>query len=130
MNIVDTITSAEDCNVGKGVSDDCIKEVEKKLHLNFAVDYRLYLEKLGIAAVHGHELTGISLDSRTNVLNVTVDMKSRDHVSPIGRDWYVLENIGMDDLVIWQTPSGKIYQESPGKIMILCESLSEYITKF
>jgi hypothetical protein len=54
------------------------KDAEKKLSVRFASEYADYLELFGIAAVNGHELTGLSSSALTNVIEVTKEEK-RDY---------------------------------------------------
>ena len=45
-------------------------------------------------------------------------------------DWYVLENAGIDGIIIWQDKTGRIYQTMPnGQKEYIADSLAEYLDK-
>lgn len=84
-----------------------------------------YLKDIGLACFDGHELTGICKSARLNVVDVT--LLQRQRVSD-AYSWYVVEETGIDGRVIWQTPTGDIYQTAPGtKTRKVFGSLAEYI---
>ena len=45
-------------------------------------------------------------------------------------DWYVVENAGIDGIIIWQDKTGRIYQSMPnGQKEYIANSLAEYLDK-
>ena len=112
---------------GEGVTKKEIKEAEKKLGLKFNSDYKDYLLIYGIVAYNGHEITGLSMDKRTNVVDCTLD-ELKDNYP---KDVYVIERTGMDGVIIWQSTDGIIYYSSDNSPLTkYCESLSEYFLKY
>lgn len=108
-----------------GTEDD-ITKAEKKLNLSFPTEYKRYLLKYGFATYDGHEITGICKAKRLNVIDVTIT--EREYAENIPPDWYVIEQLNIDGIVIWQSSTGKIYQTSPNvEPTKICESLAEYI---
>ena len=107
MDVVEAFERKEDVIAGEGVAIKKITAAEKELNLSFADDYREYLQHLGLVMCCGHELTGLGNDERTNVVNVTKQMKQIK--SGIPDDWYVLENENMDGAIIWQDTAGNVY---------------------
>lgn len=105
-----------------------IEQAEAALGLRFADEYRAYLAACGVATAGGHEFTGICALPRLNVVRVTVDEK---HINPTAlADWYVVEHLNIDDIVIWQAGTGEVYQTAPGREpMRLCGSLGEYLAR-
>lgn len=112
-----------------GVADsDAIAEAEAKLGLNFAKEYRSYLEACSFASVNGHELTGICKSPRLDVVGAT--QRERGNCPDIDPTWYVLEQTGVDGIVAWQDADGVIYFSIPGSgYMVACESLLEYVKR-
>ena len=108
QNIVDIIKSKRGLISGDGVSESRIVEMEEALGLSFAPSYREYLLNFGIAAFGGHELTGITRSNHVNVLEVTKEEKLLNKEVP--DDFYVIENAGIDGIIIWQSSSGEIYR--------------------
>ena len=112
----------------KGATNAEIIEAEAKLFVSFSKEYKHYLSSVGFAIYEGHELTGICKAKRLNVVDVTLSERS---ITPdIPDDWYVIEQLNIDGIVIWQSTIGTIYQASPNtKPKKICDSLVEYIIK-
>ena len=109
-----------------GASPDAVAEAEQALQLTFAPDYRDYTLAHGAISYRSHELTGICASSRLNVVAVTKQEREIDSSIPL--TWYVLENIGIDGAIVWQSSTGKVYQTVPGRDPVqIGESLAEYI---
>ena len=126
MDIIKTMQEYSDLISGVGVSEEKIQNAETSLQLQFSDEYRKYLTVFGIAAVNGHEFTGICESQRVNVTNVTFTERNR---MPTARaEWYVVEQANIDGIVIWQSSTGEVYQTIPNGLPIkLCNSLSEYL---
>ena len=125
-DIINMLKSRTDLYSLQGVSDEDIKEVEDGLGIMFAPDYRDILSEYGVISFDGHELTGICLSPRLNVKDIT--LKERDNNAIATRSMYVIEVANIDDIVIWQSSDGGIYQTLKGcEPVKICESLLEYI---
>ena len=127
MNLRESFEAMDDLFAGTGVSAGEIAEAEKTLNCKFAEEYRQYLREFGIAAVNGHELTGLSSAKRTNVVDVTLEERTREHYEPIPDDWYVVEDANIDDIIVWQSEAGEIFQSGADGNFKICASLVEYI---
>jgi hypothetical protein len=109
-----------------GVSEDKISEVETNMELIFADDYKEYLKKFGIATVDDHEFTGIGKSQRLSVDKVTQKERSKNDLIP--KNLYVIEELGIDGITIWQSGTGEIYQSVSGEIpYVIYKSFLEYI---
>lgn len=125
-NIIDILKSKPFFDSYAGASADDIKKAETELSLTFTDEYKQYLAAFGEASYEGHELTGICVTKRLHVVDVTKE--EREQNPQVLSNWYVVEQLNIDDAVIWQTPSGEIYQTIPEATPLkLCGSLSEYI---
>lgn len=126
-NITETILSFPNSFWGKGASEEAINSAAKLISVEFSKEYHKYLSEFGIAAVNGHEFTGISTSPRLNVVNVTIS--ERKYTPTASMDWYVIEQANIDGIVVWQSSSGEVYQTLPNAEPIkLCNSMSEYIS--
>lgn len=126
-DIIEALKSAPDYIGGSGRTEDEIRKAEELIGVEFASDYRCYLKEIGLACLDGHELTGICKSIRLNVVDVT--LSKRQHVSE-AYAWYVVEETGIDGIVIWQAPDGSVYETIPNsKHKKIANSLLEYITK-
>lgn len=107
-------------------SDLQIQEAEEALGVSFSNDYKAYLKAFGAAAYEGHELTGISKSTRLSVISATFEERAKNPSVP--SDWYVIEQLNIDDVSVWQAASGEIFQVLPGSEPTkICIALSEYI---
>lgn len=128
MNIVKFIRESDDVIIGKGCAKSVITEYEKKLGLKFSAEYKMYLESFGMVAYNGHEISGIGVVKRLDVLGLTSSYKS---LYDVPNEFYVVEDAGIDGIVIWQSDGGKIYQTSPGQqYEKIANSLLEYLQKY
>lgn len=107
-NIIEFMESIPDYIGSNGRSEEEIAAAEKSLGTMFAPDYRLYLKEIGLACFDGHELTGITNDTRLSVVAVTEQERAAN--SNIPSSWYVVEQTGFDGIEIWQAPTGEIHQ--------------------
>lgn len=98
-DIIDILKNAPEYIGGNGRTDTEIETAEKQLGIKFSPDYRCYLKDIGLACFDGHELTGICKSARLNVVDVT--LLQRQRVSD-AYSWYVVEETGIDGIVIWQ----------------------------
>lgn len=126
-DIIEALKSTPDYIGGSGRTEDEIRKAEELIGVEFASDYRCYLKEIGLACLDGHELTGICKSIRLNVVDVT--LSKRQHVSE-AYAWYVVEETGIDGIVIWQAPDGSVYETTPNsRHKKIANSLLEYITK-
>lgn len=109
-----------------GVSEELIKNAETVLGLIFAEEYRNYLLECGIASADGHEFTGLGNSKRLDVIQTTLYERKRNPKIP--SDMYVIERIGINNLVIWQHTNGSICQVlQDGMINKIANSLDDYL---
>ena len=126
MDIISLILMQKGLKVGTGASEIQINECETALELNFADDYKEYLRKFGNVSYYLHELTGITIDDRLNVVRITNDDK--EYIKCIPRNMYVVEEAYIDDIVYLQDETGKIYISKNRSMPVLVyDSLYEYI---
>jgi hypothetical protein len=112
MNIIQALQGKENLLNGDGVEESVVVAAERELNLKFAADYREYLLRMTIAAYDGHEFTGLSKAVRTNVVEVT--KQKWLECSKISKSWYVIEETNIDQIVIWQSQDGKVYETIGG----------------
>ena len=108
MNIVEAMKSKEDLFFGKGATSEEIRTAEERLGVSFAPDYKEYLKAFGIASVNGHEFTGLISSDRLNVVVVTLCEREKNGNVP--KDLYLIENVGIDQVLVWQNEKGELFQ--------------------
>lgn len=127
IKIREVLESKSDLLKGNGVSEEMITAAEKELGLLFSKEYREYLRLYGIVAFEGHEFTGI-VDNSSRVDVVVVTKEAKDKNSNIPKDFYVIEETDVEEMIIWQAGDGKVYCSSPNSVVKkICNSLCDYI---
>jgi hypothetical protein len=109
----------------KGASDELIAEAERQLNLKFADDYKEYLSSFGAISFGSTELTGLNIDSYANVVSVTLKEIQRNTSFPKGS--IVLENTGMEGLLILQKEDGEVYEWIGGEKKNAFPNLKAYL---
>ena len=79
-------------------SPETVNDVEQSLGLQFAADYKAYVQRFGAISACGIELTGVTTSRRLDVVAVT--KKSRAMNSNIPPHMYVVEDMAIDGLLI------------------------------
>lgn len=126
MGIIELIKEKTDLITYSSVTLECINEVEKNLQVTFSKEYVKYVTTFGVAIFEGHELTGICDGKRLDVVHNTVEQRRLNPFVP--SNWYVIECLDIDGVVIWQDEAGKVYQTLPsGNAVLIGESIVEYL---
>ncbi len=126
VGVVEKIKSLDYFYSTGAVKEREISDLEKAMDLSFSEEYKNYLLAFGCASFKGYELTGICPFPRLNVCNVTKEERINNPLVP--RDWYVVEQLNIEGVVIWQSSTGEIYQTAPNiEPKKICDSLAEYI---
>ena len=126
--IIDVIDNLEDLLALKPATDEEIENVEIELALQLSDEYKEYLRKYGAILAMDIELTGIAKAKHRDVVQVT--KKEWTANSKVSHKLYVVEDVAIDGIVIWQDSEGKIYESTPGsEPKEIYDSLAEYIVK-
>ena len=124
--IVETIQNLENLIPLKPASIEDIENVEIELALPLAKDYKEYLLNFGAIMANDIELTGIAKSKNRNVVEVT--KREWNLNRKIKHNLYVVENIGIDGIIIWQDSSGSIYESKPNyEAKKIANNFLEYI---
>ena len=126
MNLVQFLQTEPDVISLDPASEKSIQNAEQKLQLHFSEEYKEYIKTFGLVVLEEHELTGICDGKRLDVVVNTISERERNPFVP--KDWYVVECLYIDGIVIWQNQIGEVYQTFPnGHKMKLADSLYEYM---
>jgi hypothetical protein len=127
MNIIEKIKKIDDLNIisNNGASEEQILRAEKRLELKFPEEYKNYVKEFGAISFLGNEWTGLNIDGYLNVVNMTEEERALNEFFP--KKYFVIENIGVDRMLIISNEKGEIYTIQYDKIKFLCDSLSEYL---
>lgn len=126
LNFAKDLKEYDDFFAAEGADKQLVAEAESALSLKFTKEYAEYLEECGAASADGHEFTGLINSKRLNVVDVTKAAKKKNGSIP--QDFYVVEELQIDGIVIWQSESGEVYMTaSDGLPEKINDSLAEYI---
>jgi len=124
--IINVIQSFSDLLFATSVAETEVLGAEERLGLRFSPEYTEYVMEFGAAMGHGHELTGVLNSERLNVVSATI--REREINVQIPKNLYVIENPGINGIIIWQDAEGKVYETSPHSApKVIAGSLAEYL---
>lgn len=124
--IIDVINGLENLLPLKPALIEDVENIEIELALPLAEEYKEYLLKYGAIMADDVELTGVAKSKNRDVVQVT--QREWMSNSKIKHNLYVVENIGIEGIIIWQDGSGKIYESSPNNgAKQIADSLAEYL---
>lgn len=124
--IVDTIQALPNLLTLKAAPSTEITDAELQLRVKFSDEYKAYLSNFGAVIADNIELTGISKSEHRNVVPLTKQEWELNNNVP--HSMYVIENTGIDGIIIWQDACGVIYQTLPNtQPTQIANSLNEYI---
>ena len=125
--IVEIINSLPKMLPLKPATEKQISDAENQLGLKFANEYKEYLAKFGAIMADGIELSGIAKSEHRNVVSLT--QQERELNPTVPHNMYVVENLGIDGIIIWQDEKGVIYQSTPNtEPAKIANSLAKYIS--
>ena len=125
-NIIELLPLQEFFTSSNPATQTQISDAEATLDLKFAGEYVEYLISFGCVSIYGHEFTGICSNPSLNVVNVTTEQKTLHNKIP--ENMYVIEELHIDGIVIWQNAKGEIFQTLPfSKPQKICNSFAEYL---
>lgn len=125
--IIQTVNSLADLLPLKAATETQITEAERQLELHFSDEYKEYLTAFGAIMADGIELTGIAKSEYRNVVSVT--KREWGLNTKILHTMYVVEDLHIDGIIIWQDTDGRIYRSTPfSEAKQIADSLSDYLS--
>ena len=108
----------------KPATDAQINELQNKIGIRFADDYRDYLSAYGLVSFYGVELTGVTHVKWLNVADVTLEARLKNNLP---KDYYVVEKLNINDVLAVQSTDGRVYLYRNGSFKSEADSLEEYL---
>jgi hypothetical protein len=124
-HIVNIIKNLEGMRSVGGASEVQIAEAEKRLQLHFAEEYKEYLTHFGAISSLPVDLMGLNVSPARNVTEVTLEERKLNASMPL--DMYVIEDLGIEGILILQDGSGAVYQLGGSSMEKISVSLREYL---
>ncbi|WP_103641436.1 SMI1/KNR4 family protein [Campylobacter concisus] len=126
MNILEIIKSLKDVRSLGGANETQILEAESLIGLEFSDEFKEYVKEYGAVSAYGLELLGVSRSKRLDAASVTLEERELNENFP--SDMYVVENLGIDGILILQNKKGEVFEISTNtKPKKIYNSLADYL---
>ena len=126
MNILEIIKSLKDVRSLGGANEAQILEAESLVGIKFANEFKEYAKEYGAISAYGLELCGVCNSKRLDAASVTLEERELNKNFP--NDMYVVENLGIDGILILQNEKGEVFEISPNaKPKKIYNSLADYL---
>lgn len=123
--IVEKISKIEKLFHAKGCTFKQIKDAQKALGITFPEEYVDIVKEFGAISFYGTEWTGLNVDDYLNVVSVTNRERELNSDFPLG--CFVLENQGIDGLLVICDEKGKVYSLRYSKVEKIHDTISSYL---
>ena len=124
-SIIDKIKDIPNLYHATGFTTRQLKEAQKELGIEFSNEYIDYVKEYGAISFYRTEWTGLNVDGYLNVVEVT--KQERELNSKFPSDCFVIENQGIDGLIVISDEKGVIYNFQYDNKEFLCENLDSYL---
>lgn len=124
-SIIEKISKIEKLYHAKGCAFKQIKEAQAELGITFPEEYMDIVKEYGAISFYGTEWTGLNVDDYLNVVSVT--KQEREMNSALPSDCFVLENQGIDGLIVICNEVGEIFSFQYSKLEKIHDSISSYL---
>ncbi|MBF1213384.1 SMI1/KNR4 family protein [Fusobacterium pseudoperiodonticum] len=123
--IIEKINKIEKLYHTEGCSFKQIKEAQLELGITFPDEYIDIIKKYGAISFYGTEWTGLNVGGYLNVVSATKQEREMNSAFPL--DCFVLENQGIDGLIIICNEKGEVFSIQYSKIEKIYSSISDYL---
>lgn len=124
-SILEKISKIEKLYHAKGCTFKQIKEAQSELEITFPEEYMDIVKEYGAISFYGTEWTGLNVDDYLNVVSVT--KQEREMNSSFPADCFVLENQGIDGLIVICNEAGEVFSLQYSKVEKIHDSISSYL---
>ena len=123
--IIEKINKIEKLYHTEGCSFKQIKEAQLELGITFPDEYIDIIKKYGAISFYGTEWTGLNVGGYLNVVSATKQGREMNSAFPL--DCFVLENQGIDGLIVICNEKGEVFSIQYSKIEKIYSSISDYL---
>lgn len=125
MDIIEVIKSLRDVVTLPALDINSINEAQDILNVKFAHEFVVYSKQFGAVSADNIELFGITNHKRLSVVENTIQQREFNKSFP--DNMYVIEDAGIEGIVIAQNEKGEIYQVSLNGATYVTSSLANYL---
>lgn len=124
-SIIEKISKIENLYHAKKCSLAQVRKAQEDLNIIFPGDYVDIVREYGAISFYGTEWTGLNVDDYLNVVSVT--KQERDINQSFPSDCFVLENQGIDGLLVICNKEGEVFSLRHSKVEKIHDTISEYL---
>lgn len=124
MNFLETIRES-DAETFAGVGEQEIIQAEEKLGMKFPETYRTILHEFGSLEIGSDEIFGLGVDGYLNVVETT--LKEREMAEGKLDRYIVLQNIGIEGILIVVDKQDRVYEYRLGEFRDLLSTTADYV---
>lgn len=124
MNYLEQIKNSH-AETFDGVSEKEIQQAEEKLGMMFPKTYRDIVKEFGSVEVDSEEIFGLGVEGYLNVVETT--LKEREVSQGKLNGYIVLQNIGMEGILIVVDEQDRVFEYQLGEFRNLLSTTAEYI---
>lgn len=124
-DIVEKIKKIDGLYHAKGCSVKQLNEAESELNIVFPEEFIEYVREFGAISFFATEWTGLNVNGHLNVVEVT--KKERNLNCSFPRNCFVLENQGVDGILIICNEKGEVFSIQFDNVKKIYDSISEYL---
>ena len=126
MNILEIVKNLKGLRSLGGVNETQILDAESLVGIKFADEFKEYAKEYGAISAYGLELCGVCNSKRLDAASVTLEERALNKNFP--NDMYVVENLGIDGILIMQNERGEVFEIYPNaKPKKIYNSLADYL---
>lgn len=126
MKIIETIKGLKNMRSLGRASEAQILQAENLIGIKFADEFKEYAKEYGAISAYGLELCGVCNSKRLDAASFTLEERELNKNFP--NDMYVIENLGIDGILILQNERGEVFEISPNtKPKKIYNSLADYL---
>lgn len=124
MNYLEEIKNSH-AETFDGVSEKEVQQAEEKLGMMFPETYRDIVKEFGSVEVDSEEIFGLGVEGYLNVVETT--LKEREVSQGKLNGYIVLQNIGMEGILIVVDEQDRVFEYQLGEFRNLLSTTAEYI---
>ena len=124
-NIIEKIKKIDKLYHAEGCSVEQLKQAQDELSMYFPEEYKDIVKEYGAISFYGTEWTGLNVDDYLDVVKVTKEERNINKSFP--EKYFVLENQGIDGLMIICNECGQVFSLRYNQIIKIHDTISSYL---
>lgn len=116
-----------DCDYIGKVDINIINEAQERLDIKFPEEIIEYISEFGALSYGSNEINGLGTNSYLNIVKATID--ARKNFSKFPDELFVIQDIGINDLLILSDSFNKIYEWNGDSYKLIFNSFYDFLNQ-